>query len=138
MFDKPVKAMIYLFLGAATVWILGGIVPKMINILDPSEEKTLLTAVYWIVLFAIFAIPQYITWYTELDLKITTPMIAVATMAGTTLAIVGLTVIKIRLLNTITLSDFSNTAFFFVYWMAMVLMLFVPQYLVYTKVEQSN
>lgn len=130
---SPVKSLVYIIVSGMVVWILGGVCGKFLNLIDWGAEKAVLTAFFWIGMFAIIVLPQYFAWFTEVDLKFITPILSIGILAGTIAGMVVLSLIKIRLLDTITLSDFSDTVFSFLYWIVIIGMLTVPQYLLYSE-----
>lgn len=128
---KVLKSFIYLIIAGFIIYIMGSLVPRIINVLSTSTTKYFLISVYWITVFCIFAIPQYIVWFTDDDLPLYTPVISIGVLAFSTLCIVAISLATTRMLDNLTLSSFAENSFYMVYWMAVVGTLFVPQYFVY-------
>lgn len=137
MISQAFKSIIYAVLSAFTIYFLGGILPKIINLLDSGYEKTYLIAIYWIAILSIIVLPQYWTWFTEEDVNLIAPVISMGTFAISILAVVTVTLVTTKIFNAITLSTTSGIIYTIVFWLFALLVIYVPQIFVYEPIKEG-
>lgn len=131
-FLKPIKAVLYFIVSFITVYILGSVTPRLIDMATSgSSEKIFLTAFYWIMIFAILIFPQFIAWFTDYDIHIITPIISIITCGVAVLV----TIFGVKIINTmvgaLSFSDFSLFIIHLCKWMGIVGGVLAPQYFVW-------
>lgn len=105
---------------------------------EGSNERNFLVAVYWIGMLVILALPQYFVWITNEDVELITPIKSIAVL-GTSIAIIaGLSIISSRVTAIFELSSFSSTVYSICYWLAVLLLAYVPQHFVWNTDEEAD
>ena len=126
----------YVALSAMTIWILGGIIPKIIELIDPGYEKTFCITVYWLGMISIIGLPQYWVWMTEEDISLIAPIESMVAFAVSIFAVVGVTLVTDKVFNAITLSTTAGMIYTICFWLFAILMMYVPQIFVYEPLRE--
>lgn len=132
-FDKPLKSILYLVISGLTLWVLGALTPKIINVMDDGAEKIVLTAILWISYFLIIATPQYFIFATNIEVSILFPIKSCLTLATATLGGVIFASVLNKFVAALPLSTWAENFFYFIYWILFILLLYVPQHLLYEQ-----
>lgn len=136
MVNPTIKSIMFAVLSSMTIYFLGGVIPKIINLLEPGLEKTFLISFYWIGIISIIAVPQYWVWFTDEDIDLISPIKSLVAFAGSTLAVAGVTLITSKILNVLTLSSTSMLIYTICFWIFAILVMYVPQVFVYEPLKE--
>lgn len=131
-----IKSMLHLALGVMTIYFLGGLIPKIIDLLDVGYERTFCIIFYWIAILGIIALPQYWIWFTDEDIDLISVIKSLACFATSTLAVVGVTKAVQSIMGSITLSDTTGMIYSICFWLFAILIMYVPQVFVYEPLRE--
>ena len=137
MINKVLKGVIFAVMSSFSIYFLGGIIPKIIDLIDVGYEKTFCIAIYWICIFSMLVFPQYWVWFTEEDIDFISPLKSMVAFAISIFGIVGVTLVTDKIFNAITLSTTAGLIYTICFWLFALLIVYVPQIFVYEPIKES-
>lgn len=116
--NKAIKGFIYLLLSSMVIYFLGGVIPKIINLLEAGYEKTFLIAFYWLGIASVIGLPQYFTWFTEDEVSLIAPIKSYIAFIVSIMAVAFISLITDKIFNVITLSSTAGMIYAIIFWLA--------------------
>lgn len=136
MVNRVIKGLVFFLLSSLTIYFLGGIIPKIINHIDPGLEKDFCITFYWLGIISIIGLPQYWVWFTDEDIDLIAPIKSLVAFSTSILAVVLVTLMTNKILASLTLSTTSGIIFTICFWLFAILVMYVPQIFVYEPLKE--